>query len=207
MAHCPQGLTRLHPPKVLQTCGWYMAPGHAARLCGKDPGIEQIAREDSRCGYREQHDSLGRMSPQELKRAADRAGKVAVATEVTRLITASSTATQPQAAAVLRARLGAGSPADAADLTPGLARAGLPPARDGRGSTLSPGPTRAPHHASAGARSAGGPRGPRCGAGSAECRGSRPGNPGAGRAKRRGPTTFVPCPPRARRDDIAGLTA
>ncbi len=121
MAHCPQGLTRLHPPKVLQTCRCYMAPGHDARLCGKDPGIEQIAREDSRCGYREQHDSLGRMSPQELKRAADRAGKVAVATEVTRLITASSTATQPQAAAVLRARLGAGIRLEQAELTPGLA--------------------------------------------------------------------------------------
>ena len=52
--------------------------------------------------------SLGRMSPQELRRAADRAGKVAVATEVTRLVTASSTATRPPAAAVLRARRPAG---------------------------------------------------------------------------------------------------
>ncbi|HUZ25001.1 MAG TPA: hypothetical protein VMV07_14695 [Streptosporangiaceae bacterium] len=64
--------------------------------------------------------TLGRMSPQELKRAADRAGKVAVATEVTRLVTASSTATQPQAAAVLRARLGAGIRVEQAELTPGL---------------------------------------------------------------------------------------
>jgi superfamily II DNA or RNA helicase len=65
--------------------------------------------------------TLGRMSPQELKRAADRAGKIAVATEVARLVTASSTATQPQAAAVLRARLGAGIRVEQAELTPGLA--------------------------------------------------------------------------------------
>jgi superfamily II DNA or RNA helicase len=65
--------------------------------------------------------TLGRMSPQELKRAADRAGKIAVATEVTRLVTASSTTTQPQAAAVLRARLGAGIRLEQAELTPGLA--------------------------------------------------------------------------------------
>ncbi len=65
--------------------------------------------------------TLGRMSPQELRRAADRAGKVAVATEVTRLVTASSTATRPQAAAVLRARLGAGIRVEQAKLTPGLA--------------------------------------------------------------------------------------
>ena len=65
--------------------------------------------------------ALGRMSPQELKRAADRAGKIAVATKVTRLVTASSTATQPQAAAVLRARLGAGIRVEQAELTPGLA--------------------------------------------------------------------------------------
>jgi superfamily II DNA or RNA helicase len=65
--------------------------------------------------------TLGRMTPQELKRAADRAGKIAVATEVTRLVTASSTATRPQAAAVLRARLGAGIRIEQAELTPGLA--------------------------------------------------------------------------------------
>jgi hypothetical protein len=65
--------------------------------------------------------TLGRMSPQELKRAADRAGKIAVATEVTRLVTASSTATKPQAAAVLRARLGARIRVEQADLNPGLA--------------------------------------------------------------------------------------
>ena len=65
--------------------------------------------------------TLGRMTPHELKRAADRAGKVAVATEVTRLVTPSSTQTRPQAAPVLRARLGAGIRMEQAELTPGLA--------------------------------------------------------------------------------------
>ena len=40
--------------------------------------------------------TLGRMTPQELRRAADRTGKVAVATEVTRLVTPSSTETRPK---------------------------------------------------------------------------------------------------------------
>lgn len=65
--------------------------------------------------------TLGRITPQELRRAADRAGKVAVATEVTRLVTPSSTTTRPQAAAVLRVRLGAGIRVEQAELTPGLA--------------------------------------------------------------------------------------
>jgi len=65
--------------------------------------------------------TLGRMTPHELKRAADRAGKVAVATKVTRLVTPSSTQTRPQAAPVLRARLGAGIRMEQAELTPGLA--------------------------------------------------------------------------------------
>jgi superfamily II DNA or RNA helicase len=65
--------------------------------------------------------TLGRMSPQELRRAADRAGKVAVATEVTRLVSPSSTATRPQPAAVLRTRLGAGIRLEQAQLTPELA--------------------------------------------------------------------------------------
>src|SRR6266700_2755319 len=45
--------------------------------------------------------TLGRMTPQELRRAADRAGKVTVATEVTRLSVRSSTATRPPASPVL----------------------------------------------------------------------------------------------------------
>ncbi len=65
--------------------------------------------------------TLGRMTPHELRRAADRAGKIAVATEVTRLVTPSSTATRPQAAPVLRARLGAGIRMEQTELTPGLA--------------------------------------------------------------------------------------
>ena len=65
--------------------------------------------------------TLGRMTPHELKRAADRAGKVAVATEVTRLITPSSTQTRPQAPPVLRARLGAGIRMEQAELAPRLA--------------------------------------------------------------------------------------
>ena len=65
--------------------------------------------------------TLGRMTPHELKRAADRAGKVAVATEVTRLVTPSSTQTRPQAPPVLRARLGAGIRMEQAELAPRLA--------------------------------------------------------------------------------------
>ena len=65
--------------------------------------------------------TLGRMTPQELKRAADSAGKVAVAGEVTRLVTPASTATRPQAAPLLRARLAAGIRLEQAELTPGLA--------------------------------------------------------------------------------------
>src|SRR5262249_51659462 len=52
--------------------------------------------------------TLGRMTPQEEKRAADRAGKAAVATEVTQLTAPSSTATKPRAPTVLSVRLGAG---------------------------------------------------------------------------------------------------
>ena len=65
--------------------------------------------------------TLGRMTPHEIKRAADRAGKVAVATEVTRLVTPSSTQTRPRAAPVLRIRLGAGIRVEQAELTPALA--------------------------------------------------------------------------------------
>jgi hypothetical protein len=63
------------------------------------------------------------MTPHEVRRAADRAEKVTVATEVTRLVTPSSTETRPQAAPVLHARLGAGIRMEQAQLTPGLAAA------------------------------------------------------------------------------------
>jgi superfamily II DNA or RNA helicase len=67
--------------------------------------------------------TLGRMTPAELKRAADRAGKVAVATEVTRLTSPSSTNTRPPAPPVLGVRLGAGIRLEQAELTPALAAA------------------------------------------------------------------------------------
>ena len=65
--------------------------------------------------------TLGRMTPHELKGAADRAGKVVVATEVTNLVAPSSTETRPRAAPVLRIRLGAGIRVEQAELTPALA--------------------------------------------------------------------------------------
>jgi superfamily II DNA or RNA helicase len=65
--------------------------------------------------------ALGRVTPQELRRAADRAGKVPVAGEVTRLATPSSTATRPPAPPFLSVRLGAGIRLEQAELTPGLA--------------------------------------------------------------------------------------
>jgi hypothetical protein len=65
--------------------------------------------------------TLGRMTPQELRRAADRVGKVTVATEVTRLSVPSSTATRPPAPPALSVRLDAGIRLEQAELTPGLA--------------------------------------------------------------------------------------
>jgi hypothetical protein len=52
--------------------------------------------------------TLGRMTPQEVKRAADRAGRVAVAAEVTKLGAPFSSQIRPPAAPVLHVRLGAG---------------------------------------------------------------------------------------------------
>jgi superfamily II DNA or RNA helicase len=65
--------------------------------------------------------TLGRMTPQELRRAANRAGKVAVAAEVTQLTAPSSTRTRPPVPPVLSARLGAGIRLEQVELTPGLA--------------------------------------------------------------------------------------
>ena len=64
--------------------------------------------------------TLGRMTPQEPRRATDRAGKVAVAAEVTRLSSPSSTKVRPSAPPVLGVRLGAGIRLEQAELTPGL---------------------------------------------------------------------------------------
>ena len=65
--------------------------------------------------------TLGRMSPQEVRRAADKAGKVTVAAEATRLRAPGSTEIRQQAPEVLHARLGAGIRVEQAELTPGLA--------------------------------------------------------------------------------------
>lgn len=67
--------------------------------------------------------SLGRMSPREADRAAGQAGRVAVGSEVTRLVSAASSATRPVPAPVVHARLGAGIRLEQAELTPGLAAA------------------------------------------------------------------------------------
>ena len=63
------------------------------------------------------------MTPQELRRATDRAGKVAVAAEVTRLSSPSSTKIRPPVPPVppvLGVQLGAGIRLEQAELTPGL---------------------------------------------------------------------------------------
>ena len=65
--------------------------------------------------------TLGRMTPQELRRAANSAGKVAVAAEVTRLTAPSSTKTRPPAPPVLSVQLATGIRLEQAELTPGLA--------------------------------------------------------------------------------------
>jgi superfamily II DNA or RNA helicase len=65
--------------------------------------------------------TLGRMSPQEVRRAADKAGKVTVAAEANRLCAPGSTEIRQQAPEVLHARLGAGIRVEQAELTPGLA--------------------------------------------------------------------------------------
>ena len=80
--------------------------------------LETLERHEDQWAYLS---ALGRMTPAELKRAADRAGKVAVAAEVTRLTAPSSTATRPPAPPVLSARLNAGIRLEQAELTPGLA--------------------------------------------------------------------------------------
>ena len=80
--------------------------------------LETLERHEDQWAYLS---TLGRMTPQELKRAADRAGKVAVAVEVTQLNSPSSTKTRPPALPVLSVRLGAGIRLEQAELTPGLA--------------------------------------------------------------------------------------
>ncbi len=64
--------------------------------------------------------TLGRISPREVTRAAERAGKVTVGTEVSRIAVPSSTRTRPAPAPVIHARLGAGIRLESAELTPAL---------------------------------------------------------------------------------------
>jgi superfamily II DNA or RNA helicase len=61
------------------------------------------------------------MTPKEVRRAADRAGRVPAGSEVTRLTAPVSTNIRPEPATVVRGRLGAGIRVELADLTPALA--------------------------------------------------------------------------------------
>jgi hypothetical protein len=65
--------------------------------------------------------TLGRMTPKEVSRAADKAGRVPAGREVTRLAAPVSTKIRPEAATAVRTRLGAGIRVEMADLTPALA--------------------------------------------------------------------------------------
>jgi hypothetical protein len=62
--------------------------------------------------------TLGRMTPQEVKRAADQAGLVVVAGHVTKLAVPFSSQIRPPAAPVLHVRLGAGIRVEQVELTP-----------------------------------------------------------------------------------------
>jgi superfamily II DNA or RNA helicase len=88
------------------------------RCSGERINLETLERHDDQWAYLS---TLGRITPQELRRAADHAGKVTVATEVTRLSVPSSTATRPPAPPALSVRLDAGIRLEQAELTPGLA--------------------------------------------------------------------------------------
>jgi superfamily II DNA or RNA helicase len=67
--------------------------------------------------------ALGRMSPREADRAAGKAGRVLVGSEVKRLAAVASTVTRPVVAPVIHARLGAGIRLEQAELTPALGAA------------------------------------------------------------------------------------
>jgi superfamily II DNA or RNA helicase len=64
--------------------------------------------------------TLGRMTPREVTRAAEKSGPVTVGTAVDRLAVPGSTRVRPPAPAIIRARLGAGLRVEAAELTPAL---------------------------------------------------------------------------------------
>jgi superfamily II DNA or RNA helicase len=65
--------------------------------------------------------TLGRMTPKEVNRAAEKAGRVPAGREVTRLASPVSTKIRPEATVTVRVRLGAGIRVELADLTPALA--------------------------------------------------------------------------------------
>lgn len=65
--------------------------------------------------------SLGRLSPREVSRLAQRLGSVSVGVAVKRLGQPTSTRTVPQAPPIVRVRLGAGVTVQGEDLTPALA--------------------------------------------------------------------------------------
>ncbi|MGI8449885.1 MAG: TOTE conflict system archaeo-eukaryotic primase domain-containing protein, partial [Streptosporangiaceae bacterium] len=64
--------------------------------------------------------TLGRMTPREVGRAADKAGRVTVGAEVSRIGVPISTRTRPSPAPVMHARLGAGIRVEQGELTPAL---------------------------------------------------------------------------------------
>lgn len=64
--------------------------------------------------------TLGRMTPREVGRAADKAGRVTVGAEVSRIGVPASTRTRPSPAPVMHARLRAGIRVEQAELTPAL---------------------------------------------------------------------------------------
>ena len=64
--------------------------------------------------------ALGRMSPREVARAADKAGRVTVGAEVTRIGAPVSTRTRPAPPPIIHARLDAGIRVEQGELTPAL---------------------------------------------------------------------------------------
>lgn len=64
--------------------------------------------------------SVGRMSPREVARLADRVGSVAVGSGVDRIGVPASTRTRPASAPIVYARLGSGVRVDSGELTPAL---------------------------------------------------------------------------------------